>query len=88
MGRYVYVTTDVDVRVDLGDINASDLREELDRRNGIASGTSPDDLLSPVTMHVERADLERMRLAIFRGQYEQACREFGDLIRNALGTAI
>ncbi len=76
-------TISVDVDVDLAEFSVEDLEEELASR--VTTTTArPDD----VTLRVSRQELLRIRGWIYAGKYEQACREIGDLMRDALGTAI
>ena len=82
MARYRTISVNVDVDVDLQDIDTDDLKEELESRGvdvGVADG---------VTFTADRTQLQRIRGWIYAGKYEPACREMGDLIRDALGTAI
>ncbi len=80
--RYKTISVNVDVDVDLSDIDTEDLIEELAFR-GNDSGVS-----DAVTFAADRSQLMRIRGFIYAGNYEVACREIGDLIRDALGTAI
>ena len=82
MARYRTVTVSVDVDVDLADIDTDDLREELESR-GAEAGPA-----DGVAFVADRTQLQRIRGWIYAGKYEQACREVGALIRDALGTAI
>ncbi len=80
--RYKTISVNVDVDVDLSEIDTEDLREELESRGvelGVADG---------VSFVADRIQLQRIRGWIYAGKYEAACREMGDLIRDALGTAI
>ena len=82
MACFNTITVNVDVDVDLSQIDTDDLREELESRGvdvGVADG---------VTFTADRTQLQRIRGWIYAGKYEAACREMGDLIRDALGTAI